>query len=164
LFVWSRFGSSSSADSPEVQQHKFIRHNLVIVAVAEILMTMPQAGIPLLFATRIQHIICTERRLPCSNISVFPSQSVIADSNVYTSYLSSAVGASNFLGTLLIGSVSDIVGRRACILVVAFGLLADSIICMLCGDLQVGFVLLHASMCRFFPIIGCSCFSSLESL
>ncbi len=138
VFVWTRFGVSNTVDSPEVHQQKFITRNLVLVAIAEILMTMPQAGLPLLFATRIQRIICADRHLTCSSDSIFPSPSVIADTNVYTSYLSSAIGASNFLGTLLIGSVSDIVGRRACILVVALGLVADSIICMLCSDMQVG--------------------------
>ena len=137
LFMWTRFGASSASVSPEIRQDQFILRNLVIIFIAEILMTIPQAGIPLLFTTRIQRILCTDRQLPCSSASVFPSDSVIGDTNLYTSYLSSALGGSNFFGTLLIGSVSDILGRRFCVLVVAFGLVADCLICMLCNDLKV---------------------------
>ena len=155
VFLWTRFGRFKTACSPEIQQHKFIRRNLVIVAVAEILMTMPQAGIPILFATRIQRIICTDRLLPCSRDAVFPSESVITDANLYTSYLSSAVGASNFLGTLLIGSVSDIIGRRICVLVVALGLVADSVICMMCNNLQVIFEYTHFNVSCPLSIFAC---------
>ena len=102
-------------------------------------MTIPQAGIQLLFTTRIQRILCTDRQLRCSSASVFPSDSVIGDTNLYTRacYLSSALGGSNFFGTLLTGSVSDILGGRFFILIVAFGLVADCLICMLCNDLKV---------------------------
>ena len=137
LFMWTRFGASSAVDSPSVRQDKFILRNLVIIFFAEIFMTIPQSGIPLLFTTRIQRILCTDRQLPCSSASVFPSDDVIGDTNLYTSYLSSALGGSNFFGTLIIGSVSDILGRRFCILIVAFGLVADCLICMLCNDLKV---------------------------
>ncbi len=162
VFLWARFGRSTTACSPEVQQQNFIRRNLVIVAIAEILMTMPQAGIPILFATRIQRIICTDRLLPCSRDAVFPSESVITDANLYTSYLSSAVGASNFLGTLLIGSVSDIIGRRICVLVVALGLVADSIICMMCSDLQVSFEFTHLYISCPLSLLECSCYLHSE--
>jgi hypothetical protein len=147
-FIWTRYGANNSIqDSPAVRQDKFIRRNLIIIAIAEFMMTLPNAGIPLLFATRIQRIMCSERHLPCSDDSVFPSDSVISDANIYSNYLSSAVGASNFFGTLLIGSVSDIVGRRICIIVVAFGLVADSLFCMFCDDLEVlNFALLILSI------------------
>ena len=137
-FIWTRCGPvSTGEDSAAVQQAKFVRRNLIIIAIAEIMMTLPNAGVPLLFATRIQRIMCGQRQLPCADGSIFPSDSVISDTNIYSNYLSSAVGASNFVGTLLIGSISDIVGRRVCIIVVAFGLVADSLFCMLCDDLQV---------------------------
>jgi hypothetical protein len=138
VYLWTRFGSSSSdEDSPKTRQKKFIRRNLIIVAIAEILMTVPQAGIPLLFSTRIQRIMCIEKQLPCAAAALPPSDVIISDANLYTSYLSSAIGAGNFCGTLLIGSISDAVGRRRCILVVAFGLVVDSLACLLCSDLQV---------------------------
>jgi hypothetical protein len=146
VFLWTRFGPSSSDEiCPKARQETFIRRNLIIVAVAEILMTIPQAGIPLLFSTRIQRIMCAERQLPCAQSSIAPSDSVIGATNLYTSYLSSALGASNFLGTLLVGSVSDVVGRRSCILVVSLGLVADSLTCLLCSDLQV---CLRAALCH----------------
>jgi hypothetical protein len=162
VFLWTRFGRFETECSPEIQQHNFIRRNLVIVAVAEILMTMPQAGIPILFATRIQRIICTDRLLPCSRAAVFPSESVITDANLYTSYLSSAVGASNFLGTLLVGSVSDIIGRRICVLVVALGLVADSVICMMCSDLQVSFQCTQLHVSCPLSIFACRCYLHWE--
>jgi MFS family permease len=133
--------------SPKARQETFIRRNLIIVAVAEILMTIPQSGIPLLFSTRIQRIMCIERQLPCAQLSIAPPDTVIGDTNVLTSSLASALGASNFLGTLLIGSVSDAVGRRSCILVVALGLVADSLVCLLCNDIQV---CARAALCESF--------------
>jgi hypothetical protein len=145
LYLRTRFGTpSTNEESRIVRQQKFIRRNLIIVAVAEILMTVPQAGIPVLFSSRIQSIMCAERQLPCAATSVTPSDDVIGDANLYNSYLSSAIGAGNFFGTLLIGSISDTVGRRRCILAVAIGLAVDSLACLLCSDLKVFCVQYHS--------------------
>jgi hypothetical protein len=140
VFLLTRPNGSSSnlpLDPSKIRQKLFIHRNLFIITIADFLMTAPLAGIPLLFAMRVQRIMCTERQLPCSSESIFPSVSVINESNLYTSYLSSALGCSNFFGTLLIGSVSDIVGRRICLFVVGLGIVADCVVCTFCSDLHV---------------------------